>query len=62
MAKLSYNDSCESEKRVINRLSENIKLNNWEKGFIKNIKEYTEGGGFLSNPQKITLSKIWEKY
>ncbi len=62
MSKLSYIENLEIEKYVIDQLSQNRNLNNWEKGFIKNIKEYTSDSGFLSDKQKNILSDIWEKY
>lgn len=62
MSENSYVDTIESRDFVINRLSENRHLNDWEKNFIQSIKEYTEGGGFLSQNQKDKLSDLWEKY
>lgn len=62
MTEYSYIDNLEAEAYVINQLSSNRHLNDWEKGFIKSIKEYTESGGFLSANQKQKLSDLWEKY
>lgn len=62
MSDYSYIDTIESTHFVIDRLSENKNLSDWEKGFISNIKEYFDNGGFLSEPQKQKLSDIWEKY
>lgn len=60
--KYSFVDDPESIGFVLNRLSDNRNLNDWEKSFIKNIKDYYDRGGFLSAKQKDKLSDLWEKY
>ena len=63
MAEYSYFDNPESRKHVIDHLfKDSRKLSDWEKKFIKSIKDYTEQGGFLSENQKQKLSDLWEKY
>lgn len=59
---LSYADHPEAIEYIINRLSEEVKLNDWEKNFISNIKTQFSNTGSLSSKQKQTLSLIWEKY
>lgn len=58
----SFVDDAESIEFVLERLSTNNKLNDWEKSFIKNVKDYYDRGGFLSEKQKDKLSDLWEKY
>lgn len=60
--KYSFDNTLDTQKFVIERLSNNIHLSEWEKGFIKSIKEYTDGAGFLSENQLQKLSDLWEKY
>jgi len=60
--KLSYNDHPDDERHVLNRLHENPNITDWERGFIESVLTYHNAGGFLSEKQKATLSKIWEKY
>jgi hypothetical protein len=60
--KYSFVDDRDGKQYVIDRLAENSHLSEWEKKFIKNIKEYFDGGGFLSDKQKQKLSDLWEKY
>jgi len=62
MPTYSFIDTPDSRKYILNSLSTNKNLTQWERDFIKDIKEYTEKGGFLSNPQKKVLSDLWEKY
>ena len=62
MSDYSYIDTIESSHFVINRLLKDRRLSEWEKGFIKSLKDYTDTGGFLSEKQKQKLSDIWEKY
>ncbi len=67
MTDYSFKDDIESINYVIGRLSHNPNLSDWEKGFIKSIKEYTDpqkagGSGFLSDKQLQILSDLWEKY
>ena len=62
MTNYSFKGDTESINYVIGRLSTNHNLSDWEKGFIVSIKEYTEGGGFLSSKQLQKLSDLWEKY
>lgn len=62
MADYSFNNNRESINTVITRLSENSNLSDWEKGFIASIKEYYDGGGFLSGKQLQYLSDLWERY
>lgn len=61
-SKYSYIDDIESRQYVIDSLSHNFRLSDWEKTFIADIKRYVERGGFLSSNQKQKLSDIWEKY
>lgn len=58
----SYIDTPDSRRYVLEQLSRNTKLSDWEKSFIENVKEYHSGGGFLSGRQKQKLSDLWEKY
>jgi len=58
----SYLDIPETETYVIEQLSQNTNLNEWEHNFIQSIKDYTDKGGFLSDRQKQKLSDLWEKY
>jgi len=58
----SFNQDRKSITFVINELSHNTNLSEWEKGFIKNIKEHFESGKFLSDKQLQKLSDLWEKY
>lgn len=37
------------------------KLNDWEKDFITNIEHYYRKKGSLTESQKETLDKLWEK-
>ena len=62
MNNLSYKDNPEAEKHVIDTLAKNTNLSKWDKKFIKNVKKYNDGCGFLSDPQKKVLSVMWEKY
>ena len=62
MADYSFNDDYESINFVINELSHNPNLSDWEQRFIHNIKTYSDGGGFLSEKQLQKLSDLWEKY
>ena len=62
MTEYSFNNDLKSIDFVINELSHNPKLSDWEKGFIKSIKEYSDNGGFLSDKQIQKLSDLWEKY
>lgn len=62
MTEYSFRDNIESVRVVIVRLSNNPNLSEWERGFIKNVKEYYDGGGFLSDKQKQILSNLWGKY
>jgi len=58
----SFHNNIESIKFVLDDLSKNRHLSDWEKGFIKNVKEYNDDGGFLSEKQLQKLSELWEKY
>ena len=63
MSKYSFKDDYESIHIVIKSLSKNPKLNDYEKGFIKNMNEYViNNHGFMSGPQLTFLSNLWEKY
>ena len=62
MNELSYNDTSEAEGYVINQLSKNVNLNQWEKVFIRSIRNRIAGGDSLSKKQKSILSNLWEKY
>ena len=60
---LSFNNDQESITFVINSLCGNHNLNDYEKKFVKNMKEYyIDNHGFLSDGQEKFLSKLWEKY
>ena len=59
----SFKNNYKAIEFVLNQLSANQNLNDWEKGFIKNNKEYViNNHGFLSEPQLEKLSDLWEKY
>lgn len=58
----SFKNDIPSINFVINELSHNTNLSEWENNFIKSIKEYSDGGGFLSEKQLNKLSDLWEKY
>lgn len=59
----SFNNNYEAIHTVIKQLSENKNLNNKEKGFIENMKEYViYNHGFMTDPQLEFLSNIWDKY
>ena len=61
--KYSFKNNYEAIEFVLKQLSTNPNLNDWEKGFIKNNKEYViDNNGFLSEPQLQKLSDLWEKY
>jgi len=62
VAEYSFNNNRESIAYVIDSLSDNSHLSEWEKRFIKSIKEYYDDGGFLSDKQSQKLSDLWEKY
>lgn len=62
MTNYSFKNDTQSITHVINRLSHNHNLSDWEKQFVNNIKEYTINGGFLSIKQLEKLSDLWEKY
>jgi len=62
MKTYSFENTLDNQKFVIDRLSHNIHLSEWEKNFIKSIKEYTDNAGFLSDKQLQKLSDLWEKY
>lgn len=62
MTEYSFKEDQKSITFVINQLSHNPKLSGWEKGFINDIKDYYERGGFLSDRQTQLLSDMWEKY
>lgn len=62
MTEYSFNSDLESIDFVMNELSHNPNLSDWEKGFIKDIKKYSDDGGFLSEKQLAVLSNLWEKY
>jgi len=63
MSQYSFKNDYESIEIVIKQLSDNSKLNNYEKGFIKNMKEYViDNHGFMTDPQLQFLSNLWEKY
>jgi len=62
MTDYSFNSDLKSIDFVMNELSHNPKLSDWEKGFIKDIKKYSDNGGFLSERQLNKLSDLWEKY
>lgn len=62
MTEYSFNNDLKSIDFVMNELSCNPNLSDWEKGFIKSIKEYSDNGGFLSDKQLSKLSDLWEKY
>lgn len=47
---------------IIQRLSENNNLNQWESDFIESIKEQFKNGKKLSDKQLEKLSDLWEKY
>lgn len=59
----SFNNNYEDIHKVIKLLIENHNLNEKEKGFIKNMKEYViDNHGFMTDPQLEFLSNIWDKY
>lgn len=58
----SFNSDYKSIEFVIKGLSSNSNLSDWEKGFVNDIKSYTNNGGFLSEKQLAVLSNLWEKY
>lgn len=60
---LSFKQDRASTITVIDMLERNPNLNDWEKGFVNNIRQHviTENK-FLSTKQEETLSKLWEKY
>lgn len=62
MGDYSFKNDIPSIKFVMNELSHNPNLNDWEKGFIKNNKEYSDDGGFLNENCLKILSDLWEKY
>ena len=62
MKTYSFENTLDNQKFVIDRLSHNGHLSQWEKDFIKSIKEYTDNAGFLSEKQLQKLSDLWEKY
>jgi hypothetical protein len=45
-------DDCEVRKS---------RMNDWERAFIDSAKTVTEAGRTLTEKQKATLDKIWEK-
>lgn len=57
----SFKNDRDSIDFVIEQLSHNPKLNDWEKKFIKDIQEYHQHG-WLSDKQLEKLSDLWEKY
>ena len=62
MPSYTFKNDIPSIQFVINDLSHNTNLSEWEKGFIKSVKEYSDKGGFLSAKQLGTLSNLWGKY
>ena len=63
MSKYSFELNGKSVRIVINSLCDNPNLNNWEKGFIKNIKQhYITENKFMSDGQYEKLSQLWKKY
>lgn len=62
MGNYSFHTDRNSTTFVIHELSTNPNLNDWEKGFINNIKEHYDSGKFLSDNQLQKLSDLWEKY
>lgn len=62
MTDYSFKSDYKSITFVINELSHNPALNDWEDKFIESIKEYSNRGGFLSDKQLQKLSDLWEKY
>ena len=60
----SFKMNRESVELVINTLFDNRhKMNDWEQGFITNIKKhYITENKFMSDPQYKSLSDMWEKY
>ncbi len=63
MTDYSFKNNYESIEFVITSLSTNPKLNDYEKGFVKNMKEYViNNHGFMTDPQLKFLSNLWEKY
>jgi hypothetical protein len=63
MTEYSFNNDSKSIDFVINELSHNPALSDWEDNFIKDIKEYCiNKHGFLSDKQLQKLSDLWEKY
>lgn len=63
MTEYSFKNDYKSIEFVINDLSHNTDLNDYEKKFVKNMKNYViDNHGFMSEPQLQLLSDIWEKY
>lgn len=62
MTEYSFKDDRRSISTVLISLSKNRHLSSWEKQFVKDIKEYHDDGGFLSDKQLQKLSDLWEKY
>lgn len=54
----------ESLKFVVNRLyyDSRRKMNDWEKGFIDNMKEIVDQDKTFSKKQVKKISDLWEKY
>ena len=62
LKKYSFNEDRKSTSIVIDRLSNNVNLSEWEKGFIKNIKYEYDFGKPLTVKQLEKLSDLWSKY
>lgn len=61
MTEYSFKNDHDSIKLVIEQLSHNPKLNDWEKGFIKTMQGY-DLPQWASPKQLQILSDMWEKY
>lgn len=63
MSNYSFHQDRNSMTFVIHELSSNLNLSDWEKKFIKSLKQhYVVENKFLSDKQTQKLSDLWEKY
>jgi hypothetical protein len=46
---------------MLGELADNLKLTSWEKNFVESISDQWERKRFLTDKQKETLGRIWDK-
>ena len=47
---------------ILSHLEGDVRLTDWEKGFIESISDQWTRKRWLSDKQKETLGKVWDRY